>query len=85
MDLQRLVKLWQLGRSAIGMGLFCSFLTCAAGALLNALLDQHFDVLDPAGVVRRLIVGYVGAAVVVLLAFPFLSGRPHRRNSDDGA
>jgi hypothetical protein len=67
------------------MGLFCSFLTCLAGTLLNALFDQHFDALGPAGLVRRLIVGYAGAAAVVVLAFPFLSGGQHQRNSDGSA
>jgi len=85
MDLQRLVRLWQRGRAAIGTGLFCSFLTCLAGTLLNALLDRHLDVFDPAMSMRRLIVGYTGSVTVVVLAFPFLSGSPHKLNSDDGA
>jgi hypothetical protein len=85
MDLQRLVSLWQRGRAAIRTGLFCSFLTCLAGTLLNALLDRHINVFDPAVLMRRLIVGYGGSATVIVPAFPFLSGSPHKRNSDDGA
>lgn len=83
MDLQRWVILWRRGCTVIRMGLFCSFLTCLAGTLLNALLDRHFDVLGPMGLIRRLIVGYAGSAAVVVLAFPFLSGGPRRRRSDD--
>ncbi|MFM0039844.1 hypothetical protein [Paraburkholderia strydomiana] len=85
MDLQRLVRLWRRGRTVIRMGLFCSFLTSLAGTLLNALFDHHIDALGPDGLVRRLIVGYAGAAAVVLLAFPFLSGGPRQGSSDDGA
>lgn len=85
MDLQRWIILWRRGRTVIGMGLFCSFLTCLAGTLLNALLDRHFEVLGPAGLMRRLVVGYAGSAAVVVLAFPFLSGGPRQRSSDDGA
>ncbi len=77
-DLQQLVRSWRRGRTAIRMGLFCSFLTCLAGTLLNALLEQHFYAFDPAGLMRRLIVGYAGSATVVVLAFPFLSGDSHQ-------
>jgi uncharacterized membrane protein YeaQ/YmgE (transglycosylase-associated protein family) len=83
MDLQQLVKLWQQGRAAIRMGLFCSFLTCLAGALLNAFLDGQFYAFDPAGLMRRLIVGYAGSATVVVLAFPFLSRDQHQQRPDD--
>jgi hypothetical protein len=88
MDLQRWVKLWRRGRAAIRMGLFCSFLTCVAVTPLNALLERHFDALGPAGLMLWLIVGYAGyagSAAVIVLAFPFLSGGPHQRISDDGA
>jgi hypothetical protein len=85
MELRRFVNLWLRGRTAIRMGLLCSFLTCLAGTLLNALFESHLDVLGPAGMVRRLVVGYVGATAVVVLAFPFLSGGPRERDSDDDA
>jgi hypothetical protein len=83
MELQQLVKLWQQGRAAIRMGLFCSFLTCLAGTLLNAFLDGQFYTFDPAGLMRRLIVGYAGSATVVVLAFPFLSRDQHHQRPDD--
>lgn len=83
MDLQRWVILWRRRCTVIRMGVFCSFLTRLAGTLLNALLDRHFDVLGPMDLIRRLIVGYTGSAAVVVLAFPFLSGDPRRRRSDD--
>jgi hypothetical protein len=68
MDLQRWIILWSRGRTAIRMGLSCSFLTCLAGTLLNTLFDRHFDVLGPAGLMRRLVVGYAGSVAVVVLA-----------------
>jgi hypothetical protein len=85
MDLQRWVGLWRRGRAAIRTGLFGSFLTCLAGTLLNALLDWHFGAFEPTGLMRRLIIGYAGAATVVVLAFPFLVRHSHQRSSDDGA
>ncbi|NYH14071.1 hypothetical protein [Paraburkholderia bryophila] len=60
----------------IRKGLICSFLTCLAGTLLNALLDGDFDALGLAGLMRRVIVGYAGSAAVVVLAFPHLSAGP---------
>lgn len=77
-SLRQLVGSWRRGRAAIRMGLFCSFLTCLAGTLLNALLDQHFYAFDPAVLMRRLIVGYAGSATVVVLAFPFLCRDSHQ-------
>ena len=81
MDLRQLVRLWQRGRGAIRVGLFCSFLTCLAGTLINALLDGQFYAFDPAGLMRRLIVGYAGSATVVVVAFPFLA-RSQQRSDD---
>jgi hypothetical protein len=82
MAFQQLIRIWQRGRVVIRMGLFCSFLTCFAGTLLNALLERHFSAFDPAGMVRRLI---VGSATVVVLAFPFLSKDRHQKRPDDPA
>jgi hypothetical protein len=81
MDLQQLVRLWQQGRAAIRVGLFCSLLTCLAGTLLNAFLDGQFYAFDPDGLMRRLIVGYAGSATVAVVAFPFLA--QSRQRSDD--
>ncbi|OAJ52476.1 hypothetical protein A6V36_13770 [Paraburkholderia ginsengiterrae] len=85
MDLLRIVRVWQRGSVVIGMGLFCSFLTCLAGTLLNVLLDRHDYALDPSELMRRLIIGYAGSAAVVVLAFPFLARGPRRQESGDGA
>lgn len=72
MDLLRIVSVWQRGSVVIAMGLFCSFLTCLAGTLLNALLDWHAYALDPGELMRRLIIGYAGSAAVVVLGSRFL-------------
>jgi hypothetical protein len=85
MSLQRWIVSWRRGRSVIRKALLGSFLTCLAGTLLNALLDGHLEVLGPAGLMRRLAVGYAGSAVVVVLAFPLLSGRARRRSPDADA
>ncbi|MDR7009363.1 hypothetical protein J2W46_006293 [Paraburkholderia strydomiana] len=85
MSLQRWITLWRRGRTVIRSGLLGSFLTCLAGTLFNAFVDGHFEVLGTAGLMRRLAIGYAGSAVVVVLAFPLLSGRPRRRSPDGGA
>jgi len=78
MDLLRFVRAWQRGSIVVGRGLFCSFLTCLAGTLLNALLDGHLAAFALSELIRRLIIGYAGSAAVVVLAFPFLASGPRR-------
>ncbi len=83
MDARQLIRSWQRGRDAIKMGLVCSFLTCLAGTLLNATLDRHPDAVNAVELIRRLTVGYTGSAMVVVLAFPFLSKGSRSKVADD--
>jgi hypothetical protein len=85
MDWLRFARVWRRGSAVIGTGLFCSFLTCLAGTLLNALLDQHIYAFDPSELIRRLIIGYAGSAAVVVLAFPFLGRGRRRQGTGEGA
>jgi len=85
MDWLRFAKEWRRASAVIGTGLFCSFLTCLAGTVLNALLDRHLYAFDSSELIRRLIIGYAGSAAVVVLAFPFLGAGRRRRETGDGA
>jgi len=67
----------------MGMGLFCSFLTCLASTLLNAVLGRYFCAFDASGLIKRLIVGYAGSATIVVLVFPFLVRGTRRQISGD--
>lgn len=80
--MRRLLRLWQRSGAVIGRGLLGSFLTCLVGTFLNAICDKDMHALEAAMFIRRLTLGYVGAAVVVVVAFPFLASR-RRLFSDD--
>lgn len=85
MSVPQWMILWRCGRTVIGTGLPASFLTCLAGTLFNALPDGHRHGLEPAGLMRRLAVGYPRSAAVMVLAFPLLSGTARHRSADVGA
>ncbi len=80
--MRRLVEVWQDSDAVIGRGLLGSFLTCLVGTFLNAIFDTDVNALEAATFVKRLSLGYLGAAAVVVVAFPFLANR-RRLVSDD--
>ncbi|WP_061163013.1 hypothetical protein [Caballeronia temeraria] len=80
--MRRLLELWQHSAAVIGTGLLGSFLTCLVGTFVNAIFDTDVHALEAATFVRRLSLGYIGAAVVVVVAFPFMANR-RRLISDD--
>ena len=82
MSMRRLLRVWQHSDAVIGRGLLGSFLTCLVGTFLNAIFDTDVHALEAATFVRRLSLGYISAATVVVVAFPFLANR-RRLASDD--
>lgn len=79
----RALETWRAGRGAVGIGLVGSLLTCAASTASNAVFDRHANVMGGLEFARRLGVGYVAAALVVVTVFPLLQSM--RRESVDEA
>ena len=59
------------GAGSISTGLLNCFLTCVAGAVANVAFE-HWAQMPWDLLARRIVVGYMGAAGVVVLVFPWL-------------
>ncbi|MES2183592.1 MAG: hypothetical protein V4505_03505 [Pseudomonadota bacterium] len=62
---------------AILPGLQNSFMTCLAGAVVNFLYERLHGA-SASAFPRRVVLGYLGAALVVIVVFPWLQARANQ-------
>lgn len=72
MPVLRVLRAWRGGRGVIPSALFCSLLTCIASTASNLAFAMPPQTTSGRDFAWRLLIGYSGAALVVVTVFPVL-------------